>query len=123
MGRRYYRRRGSMAGEMIRDTAYIGNRLSWRSSAIFGVVLFSVFYWLLPWWIQAKLTELQSNMFRPMLEAVFGRRIHWLQYLGIALGLICLFFSIRNYFSADRMNRSGEATVGWLSRLLAKLIN
>lgn len=112
-----------MAGEMIRDTAYIGNRISWQGSATLGVVLFSVFYWLLPWWIQAKLTELQSNIFRPLLEVSFGRRIHWLQYLGIALGLICLFFAIRNYFSADRMNRNGEANVGWLSRLLAKLID
>lgn len=123
MGRRYYRRKSSMAGEMIRDTAYIGNRLSWQGSAILGFVLFAVFYWLLPWWVQTRLDGLQSNMFRPMLEAAFGRRIHWFQYLGIALGLIGLFFAIRNYFAYDRLDRGGENNIGWFSRILAKLID
>ncbi len=101
--RRRYRKKRSMAGGVLSDTSYIANRLSWVGSAILGLVLFVVFYWLLPMWINHQLNSLQGNMIRPIMEAVFARRIHWVQWLGIALALICAFLSVRNYFGSQRL--------------------
>lgn len=121
--RRRYRKKRSMAGGMLSDTSYIANRLSWVGSAILGFVLFVVFYWLLPMWINHQLNSLQGNMFRPMMETLFARRVHWVQWLGIALALICAFFSVRNYFGSQRLNRQGERDVNFISRLLARLFD
>lgn len=121
--RRRYRRKRSMAGEMLSDTSYIANRLSWQVAALLGVVLFVIFYWLLPLWIEHQLASLHSNIFRPMIEAVFSRRVHWVQWLGIALGLICAFYSVRNYFACQRLGSRDERNVSFLSRLLARLLD
>jgi hypothetical protein len=120
MAYRRYRRKRSMAGRMLSDTSYIANRLSWKGTAIFGIILFVVFYWLIPAWLSHQLNSLEGNMFRPMVEAIFARRIHWVQWLGIALGLICTFFAVRNYFACQRLDRYGESNVGFFSRLLAR---
>lgn len=109
-----------MAGEVLADTAFIANRLSWKGTAAFGAIQFVAFYWLLPAWIDSQLNSLKGTMFRPMLEAVFARRVDWLQWLAIALALVCTFFAIRNYFAAKRIGRDGERNVGFVSRLLAR---
>jgi len=121
-----YRRRSrkrSMAGEMLSDTSYVANRLSWKGAAILGAVLFVIFYWLLPAWLNHQLNSLQGSMLRPLVEAVFAKRIHWVQWLGIALGLICAFFAVRNYFAFQRIGRDGERDVSFFSRLLARLLD
>ncbi|MGZ8212910.1 MAG: hypothetical protein ACXWTP_00210 [Methylosarcina sp.] len=112
-----------MSGGMLSDASYVANRLSWTGAALLGFVSFIVFYWLLPMWINHQLNSLQGNMFRPMVEAVFSRRIHWLQWLGIALGLICAFFSIRNYLGLNRLHSGGERNVSFFSRLLARWLD
>lgn len=123
MAYRNYRRKRSMAGEMLSDTSYVANRLSWKGAAILGVVLFVIFYWLLPAWLNNQLNSLQGNMFRPMVEAVFAKRIHWVQWLGIALVLICAFFAIRNYLAFQRLGSGGERNVSFFSRLLARWLD
>jgi hypothetical protein len=123
MGYRRYRRKRSMASEALADTAYIANRLPWKGAVIFGVVLFVAFYWVLPAWINHQLASLQSNMFRPMLEAVFARRVHWVQWLGIAFALICTFFAIRNYLASQRLGAYGERNVSYFGRLLARWLD
>lgn len=105
------------------DTAYIANRLSWKGAVIFGVILFAIFYWALPAWINHQLSSLQSNIFRPMLEVVFARRVHWVQWLGIALALICAFFAVRNYLACQRLGVGGERNVSFFSRLLARWLD
>jgi hypothetical protein len=121
--RRRYRRKRSMDGNMLADTTYIANRLSWQGAAFFGVILFVIFYWLLPEWINLKLSSLQSNTLRPAFEAIFARRAHWLQWLGIALGLICAFFAIRNYFTPQHLDYRSARKVSFLSRLLARWLD
>jgi drug/metabolite transporter (DMT)-like permease len=108
---------------VVRDTVDIANALPWWGAAIFGLVLFVVFYWLLPMWMQAKLDERQGSMFRPVLEAIFDKRMHWSQWLGITLGLIGLFFAVRNYFVARSMDRRDLWGVGWLARLFARFLD
>lgn len=123
MGYRRYRRKRSMAGEALADTARIANRLSWKGAAILGAVLFIVFYWVLPAWINHQLSSLQSNVFRPMLEAVLARRMHLVQWLGIAFALICAFFAIRNYLAYQRLGAYGERNISLFSRFFARWLD
>jgi hypothetical protein len=120
---RRYHRKCSAASKVLSDTSYIANRLSWKSALIFGVVSFLVFYWLIPMWLNHHLASLQNNMFRPVMEVLFAKRIHWFQWVGIALGLICTFFAIRNYFAAQRFGSVGERNVSLFSRILAKWLD
>lgn len=120
MARRKYRKSRSMAGSILSDTAYIANRFSWRGALALGVVQFVIFYWLVPGWITHQLDSLKSNIPHQIMVAAFSRRLHWFQWLAIALALICGFFAIRNYFADSRLDRYGERQVGLLSRLLAR---
>jgi drug/metabolite transporter (DMT)-like permease len=121
MGRHYRRR--SAASSIVRDTVATANVLPWWGAASLGLMLFILFYWILPMWMQSKLDDLQGNIFKPMIEAVFGRRMHWSQWLGIALGLIGLFFAVRNYFIVRSMDKGDLWGVGWLARLVARFID
>lgn len=121
--RRRYRRKRSIAGEILSDTSYIANRLSWKGAAAFGVVLFVIFYWLMPAWINHQIETAHSANSRMMLEALFARRIHWFQWVGIALGLIGGFFAVRNYFATRPLNRYDENNVSFISRLLARWLD
>lgn len=120
----YRRRRNkSEAGQLISDTAYIANRLSWKGALVFGVVVFSIFYWMLPAWITSQANNLDGNMYKPMFDAIFAKRIHWLKWIGISLGLISLFFSAYKYIKNQSSNRIIEKRVGFFSRLLARIID
>lgn len=121
MARRYRRR--SAASGVVRDTVEVANALPWWGAAILGLMLFILFYWVLPFWLQSKLDELQGNMIKPMVEALLGRRMHWLQWIGIALGLVGLFFAVRNYFVVCSMDRRDLWGVGWLARLFARFLD
>ncbi|MBI2305904.1 MAG: hypothetical protein HYU78_01245 [Rhodocyclales bacterium] len=124
MAYRRYRKKRSMAGEMLADTSHIANRLSWKGAAVFGIVLFAVFYWLLPMWLRHQFDSLlQGNMFRPMIAVVLGKRIHWIQWAGIALGLVCGFYALRNFFVARRLGTDAERNVGFLGRVLARWLD
>jgi len=125
MGRRYYRRRSSnAAGALIRDAVEVGNRLPWWGAALMGVMMFSFFYWIVPAWIHHQWDSNPSrSTLGDLVRQVFERRLHWIQYLGIVLGLIGAFFAIKNYFWAERLSRHGEQGVGFFSRLLGRLLD
>jgi len=117
---RHYRRRRSTAGQIVGDTSYVANRLPWEWAVILGIALFIFFYWAVPAWVYQHLESLQGNAYRPLLESLFARRVHWSQWLGIALGLVCAFFAVRNYFLMDQLDRSGECGVSFFSRIIAR---
>jgi uncharacterized protein involved in cysteine biosynthesis len=123
MGYRYRRRKRSAAGEILGDTTHIANRLSWRGAVILGGVLFVVFYWLLPAGLNHVLESVQSNRFRPVVEMLYARRTHWLEWLGIALGLACLMLAIYKYMTNQRVTRDGERATSLLSRILARFLD
>ena len=125
MGRRYYRRRSrSAAAELVRDTVEVGNRLPWWGAALMGALLFSAFYWGVPAWIHAQWEANQARTITgDLMRQIFERRVHWIQYLGIALGLIGAFFAVKNYFFATQLDRSEERGVGILARLLARFLD
>ncbi len=120
MGHHRYRQKRSMVGGMLAEANHSVKRLSWRGVVILGTALFVVFYWLVPAWISLQLNSLQSNPYCPILEAVLARRIHWVQWLGIVLGLVCAFFALCNYFTAWAPGRNADRNVSFFSRLLAR---
>lgn len=99
----------------------IANTLRWRRYIFLGSLLFMIFDWMIPAWLNHELSTLQNSTLRPIAEALFMRRIHWIQLAGIALGSICIVFAIRNYFSARSISRIGRKNTTYLSRLFAKL--
>ncbi len=121
--RRRYRRKSSLAGSIVRDVAYVVNRVSWRVSLIYGVVLFVAFYWIVPALLLRWLDRLRTNSLYPLLEAVFARRVHWSQWLAVALALLCGFFALRAYLRAARLTSHGERRTGFASRLLARYLD
>lgn len=123
MGYRGYRRRRSEVVQLFGDTAHLANRFPWQWSAFLGLALFAVFYWVLPAWIHHQLSTLQGNMFYPIIEAIFAKRIHWLQWIGTGLLVVCFIFAARNYLSMGTLDRRGERDVGWLTRLVVRLID
>jgi magnesium-transporting ATPase (P-type) len=123
MAYRRYRKRRSTASQILSDTTFIANRLSWKACIFLGIFSFSLFYFLIPVWINSQLNTLQGNMFRPVVEVIFARRTHWVKWVGIALGLICAFFAFRNYFVTERISSYGERNVSFFSHLLAKFLD
>lgn len=121
--KRTYRRKRTLAGSLLSDTTAAANRLSWQGTALLGVALFAVFYWALPDWIAQYLESLRGNKFYPIVNAALGRRIHWVQWLGIALGMLCTFFAVRKLFTAQQLDRGGQYRATWFSRFLARLLD
>ena len=99
----------------------IANTLCWRRYLLLGSLLFMIFYWMIPAWLNHELSTLQNSTLRPIAEALFMRRIYWIQLAGIALGSICIVFAIRNYFSARSISSNGRNNTTYLSRLFDKL--
>lgn len=118
---RHYRRNTNSAGTLIRDSVAIGNRLPWWGAAIMGALLFILFYWMFPAWLESQFeSRVSQSSFSNAWRQVFEYRIHWVEYLGIVLGLVGAFFAIKNYFYSDRLSRSGETGVNIFSRILGR---
>ncbi len=62
-------------------------------------------------------------MHYPILEAAFARRLHWLQWVGIATGLIGLYFAVRNYHLGSNARREECSLVSLISKLLGRSID
>ena len=125
MGRRNYRRRNQNSiGSLVKDTVAIGNRLPWWGAATMGLILFVLFYWLFPAWLEHIFESSNNNSpLSSALHQIFQYRTHWLEYIGIVLGLIGGFFAIKNYYFAKPLSKQGEMGVGILSRILGRLFD
>jgi uncharacterized membrane protein len=108
---------------MISDAAYIGARLSWKGILWFGGISFVILYFIIPAWLSSILQEQQNNIFYPMLETVFARRLHWLKWVAIAIGLVSIYFSVRNYSNQRCAGREERGLVGWLARLIGRSLD
>ena len=129
MGRRYYRRRrSSSAGTLIRDSVEVSNRMPWWGAAIMGLVMFSFFYWIVPGWVHAQWEANQPHtesgrIMQNMIQHLLERRLHWVQYLGIALGLVGALFAVKNYFWSQHISRAGERGVGFFARIFGRWLD
>lgn len=118
MGRRYRRR--SHANQIISDSVFIGSRLPWWGALLFGLVTFVLFYFIIPSWLEAKIAADANSSIYPALKALFGRRMHLFEWLGIVCGLIGLFFCVRNYLVMGQANSKERGIVGMLTKLLGR---
>jgi hypothetical protein len=123
MGKGYGRRRRSMAASIVGDAVYIANRLSWKAATVFGVVSFIALYWLVPALLGSLQSDSKSTVLRPALDGFVARRAQWFQWIAFAVLVVCLFFAVRNYFIARRLDREGERDVGWLGRVVARFLD
>lgn len=122
MGRKY-RRRKSTASSIIGDIVHIGSKLPWCGALIFGILSFSIFYFAVPYWLEIKLSESSGSVLYPAFETIFGRRIHWFQWLGIACGLVCLYFTVRNYIFHHQAGYQERGVVAFLVKLVSRKID
>ena len=90
---------------------------------VLGVVLFVIFYWLIPGWFESNFLSNPSSPFTAIVEPIIGRRLRFFRLIGIASALACGFFAIRNYYTEARLDYSGRRTTGFLSRFLAKFLD
>ncbi|MFM4741951.1 hypothetical protein ACEUDZ_20695 [Aeromonas veronii] len=124
MARRYYRRKRS---SLVSDTASTMLRISWLGALILGVAGFIIFSLLVPWFLQSLLASQQHTVSpgtfdpNPLLDQVFGRRLHWaerlgeiLLWLGVVVAALKLFLgNLANYYHHLGL-------LGFLARLLAR---
>lgn len=120
MGRRYSRSRSS---SVIRDVLDILANSSWYMSLVWGLVFFTLFYYLIPDWLQANIDSNSGNKFFPAIEITIGRRIHWVKWIGVVAGLISIYFAARNYFVHNKPGRDEKSLVTLISKLLGRRID
>lgn len=120
---RRYRRKPSSASQVVGDVAQVANRRSWREVLLLGAVLFVLFYWIIPALLHHWLGTLRQGTIKPIIDVLLGRRIHWFEWVGIALGSVCVFFALRNYIAGHRLSRTGEQAAGFWGRLLARWLD
>ena len=121
MGKRYRRRRRSSS--VVSDAAAISARRSWKIALLLGVLMFVVFYFILPAWITSLLSEREGSGSYPFVEEVLSRRLHWIEWIGIACGLVGLFFAIRNYYLGKTANWKERGLVAFFAKWFAKNID
>jgi len=73
------------------ENSHITYIFTWRGYIFLGSLLFMIFYWMIPSWLNHELSTLHNSTIRPIAETLFMRRIHWIQLAGIALGSIFIF--------------------------------
>lgn len=124
MARRYYRRR---RGSLVSDTASTMLRISWLGALMLGVAGFIIFSLLVPWFLQSLLASQQHAVSpgtlnpAPLLDQVFGRRLHWVEkfgevllWLGVVVAALKLLLgNLTSYYHHPGL-------LGFLARLLAR---
>jgi drug/metabolite transporter (DMT)-like permease len=121
MARRYYRRKSKTS--IISDTVYIGARLPWWGALVLGAVLFVIFYFAIPAWIESKILVHGDSPLLFAVSEVMSRRMHWSQYIGIACGLVGVYFAIRNFLVAKSACHPERGIIGFVARMLGREIN
>ncbi|WLQ13307.1 hypothetical protein O5O45_26650 [Hahella aquimaris] len=121
MGRRY--RKNSSNISIISDATHVGARLPWWGALLMGAILFVSLYFIMPFWLVSKLEAMSGNIYQPMLQAVFGKRIHWFEWAGIACGLVGLYYGVRNYTLLSRPSYQERNAIGFFARFISRLID
>ncbi|EGQ7854809.1 hypothetical protein ACCH70_004234 [Vibrio vulnificus] len=121
MGRRYRRR--SHGSAIVSDSVYIAARLPWWAAICFGFISFLIFYFGFPAFLESKASELSGSAVSQAFESIFTRRIHWFEWLGIACGLIGIFFGIRNYLVSSYAGYEERGLVAFLAKIISRNVN
>ncbi|MFT7009808.1 MAG: drug/metabolite transporter (DMT)-like permease [Colwellia sp.] len=121
MARRYRKR--SHSSQIVSDSVFISSRLPWWGALLFGMGLFTLFYFFLP---TLALSHIEDQPSRPVtfaLEIIIMKRIHWSEYFGIICGTVGLYFAVRNYVIANYALRDERTIVGVISRIIGRNID
>ncbi|HDY8039334.1 TPA: hypothetical protein ACGUOS_004368 [Vibrio vulnificus] len=121
MGRRYRRRSNGLA--IVRDSVYIAARLPWWAAISFGLISFLIFYFGFPAFLESKASEMNSSAFSQVFDSIFMRRIHWFEWLGIACGLIGVFFGVRNYAVSSHAGYEERGLIAFLAKIISRNID
>ena len=118
MGRRYKRR--SHGSAIVNESVYIAAKLPWWAAICFGFISFLVFYFGFPAFIDSKASEMSDRAVSQAFESIFMRRVHWFEWLGIACGLIGVFFGFRNYLVLSYAGHEERGLVAFLAKSLVE---
>ncbi len=121
MGRRYRRRSNGSA--IVSDSVYIAARLPWWAAILFGFISFLIFYFGFPAFLETKASELSGSAVSQAFESIFIRRIHWFKWLGIACGLVGVFFGIRNYSASSCAGYKERGLVALIAKIVSRNIS
>lgn len=121
MGRRYRRR--SKGSAIVSDLVYIAARLPWWAAMCLGLISFLIFYFGFPAYLESKASEMSSSAFSKAFESILIRRTHWFEWLGIACGLVGVFFGVRNYAGSSCASYEERGLVTFLAKMLSRNIN
>jgi len=121
------RKNRGISDELSSESLHVTNIASWKRYICLGTLLFMIFYWMIPAWLNHELSALQDSTIRPIAKILFIRRIYWIQLAGIVFGSICIAFAIHNYFSyrsiKRSINKNSGNNINFLSRLFARLLD
>ena len=116
-------RRKSKTSSILGDAADISATIPWWAALLFGAFGFMLFAVFVPNILLAQLESSQDGNAFLVLEAIIGRRIHWFGWLGIACGLIGIYYGIRNYFFVLSADRDENKLISLLARILGKRLD
>jgi len=100
MGKR--RRDSSIFEELMDQTIDTASSISWKASALLGIVLFNVFFWLPSIMLIHILESMKNNQFYPLAEVLAGYAILFFQGFAIVLAIICFFYMLKDLIFGSR---------------------
>ena len=121
MNSRYKRK--SKASSILGDAAEISSKIPWWAALLFGAFGFALFAIVVPNVLLAQLESSQDGNAYLVLETIIGRRIHWFGWLGIACGLVGIYYGVRNYYFGSSAGKDENKLVSLLARILGKRID
>ena len=108
---------------MLKDIVDAANGMSWKACLVFAGVLFALLYLLIPAAIEVYASARQSGTVSIITAPIVRRGTRMFELLGIASVLVCVFFAIRNYAGAARMNARDRSRTGLVARLLSRFLD
>lgn len=107
-------------GSIVTDLAHVVSRLPPAWAVILGGAFFLFFYFLLPSWIDGRISSLDGNQFQAIAAARFHYVVKASHWAGIACALVGLYFGVRNTLNPVRSRRSENGLVATLAKLFGR---
>ena len=120
MGRRYRRKRNKGITSVVKDVVHISSQLPWWGALLAGLISYIFLAFVLVGYFEANITVSKDRSVFPIVEARLGKLIRISEWVGIACGLVGIFFSIRNYFFQNKATRTEKRIVTIISKILGR---
>lgn len=132
MGRRYRgygrrRRSNNSLGGTVGDAAFIATRLSPKWALALGLFGFVVFYFGIPWFIEARIQAMEAarqSITHEAVAQVLNRRfVRPSEWAGIAILLVCTAIATWKAAMYAAPNNSSTRQMSLLARILARFLD